>query len=652
MATGIATIGGIALAPGVSRNGRLYTKQAIAGMVARAQDRITSPDGLPITMLTHHAAGDDSTRIVGQVTKMTLDESGNARYSAEIAGTPHGRTIADLAKPPEGGGRAFLPGVSIRAAWADGARVARMADGSTVETGDDLELNGLDFTHKPGVVAAGIDTFAWTDGGTRTETSDRVLITESVEEALVAPITEGTTPAGEQSCAELGHTCCKAGTSESVGAAFRAIVPEPVHVLRDGSCTTCTETTEAATPMGKRGSGTTGTGGPYADPGYQADKKQRYQLDTKAHAKAAWSYISQAGNAKAYSAAQLKRVKGRIMKALKGFGVTVATESASGWSFDNPVAIDGALSECYDTACDPQQSGSWSISASNGAVNLNLSAYRTDPAELDVILQAAAKGACAALAALDPDMDGDIDVDGAPNADSDDDAGESEDDPPAEETGAAPVAASPAQTPAPVTAAGSTTERTESAMPETTTPAAETTTAAPALTKADVDAAVASALAADREARRARKAAKRVPAETAPAVAAAVAETAPAAAPAVAAPPAVTETEEQKIARMVGEKLAEQFPTETADERFTRLVQENFDAEIAKRVQSGQIDIGRKGVVRGANETAQGSGLTDKGVPADWPQKPLHEYSPDEMERYANPVLVGHYLGSKAAQIQ
>ena len=38
MAKPIATVGGIALAPGVSRNGRLYTRKAIAGLVARAHE--------------------------------------------------------------------------------------------------------------------------------------------------------------------------------------------------------------------------------------------------------------------------------------------------------------------------------------------------------------------------------------------------------------------------------------------------------------------------------------------------------------------------------------------------------------------------------------------------------------------------------------
>jgi hypothetical protein len=212
----IARIGGIALKPGISRNRRLYTKAEIAGMVKAAREQIASPDGLPITMLTHHGADDDSTRVVGQVTAVSLDESGNARYRADIAGTPTGRDIATLAEPRPDGRPGFLPGVSIRAARA-GARIVRGPDGSPVEAGDELRLVGLDFTHKPGVLGAGIDAFAWTDGGTKTDTSKRVLVTESVE-AQVASITEATAPGrplGEYSTDELASALVGSLATES-----------------------------------------------------------------------------------------------------------------------------------------------------------------------------------------------------------------------------------------------------------------------------------------------------------------------------------------------------------------------------------------------------------------------------------------------------
>jgi hypothetical protein len=59
----------------------------------------------------------------------------------------------------------------------------------------------------------------------------------------------------------------------------------------------------------------------YADPGYQGDKVKRYPIDTEQHVRAAWSYINQPGNAKFYSAAQLKLIKRRIMKAAEKYGI-------------------------------------------------------------------------------------------------------------------------------------------------------------------------------------------------------------------------------------------------------------------------------------------------------------------------------------------
>lgn len=64
----------------------------------------------------------------------------------------------------------------------------------------------------------------------------------------------------------------------------------------------------------------------YADPGYQKDGKKRYPLDTKKHAKAAWSYINQAKNAAAYSATQLASIKSKIRAALTKFGVKSADD--------------------------------------------------------------------------------------------------------------------------------------------------------------------------------------------------------------------------------------------------------------------------------------------------------------------------------------
>jgi phage head maturation protease len=62
----------------------------------------------------------------------------------------------------------------------------------------------------------------------------------------------------------------------------------------------------------------------YADPGYQDDKKKRYPLDTEAHVRAAWSYISMPKNQEPYTAEQVAAIKGRIRAAAKKFDIELS----------------------------------------------------------------------------------------------------------------------------------------------------------------------------------------------------------------------------------------------------------------------------------------------------------------------------------------
>ncbi len=183
MARSIATISGIALAPGVSRNRRWYTPEHVAAAVQAARARITAGQK-PMVMLTHHDAGDDSTRIAAHITDMRLDDQGRARYTAEVAGNQAGQDIAALLDTSDGQDP-HLRGVSIRGHWKGRVRRVTGPDGQPVETADGLELDGLDFTASPGVDQAGVDTFAWAGDGQH-ETTEWVPITESVQEALVS----------------------------------------------------------------------------------------------------------------------------------------------------------------------------------------------------------------------------------------------------------------------------------------------------------------------------------------------------------------------------------------------------------------------------------------------------------------------------------
>ena len=481
MAKAIAHITGTALRPGVSRNKRWYKPEHIAGMVTSAQQRI-GEGRKPMVMLSFHGAEDNSREITAALTSMTLEDDGAAGFTADIIGTEAGRDIATLADSTEG--KPALSTVSIRGAWTGRVRKERGPDGQMVETADGLELDGVDWTKAPAVDGAEIKTFSWATGDGQTETTERVLITESLEAAVT--FTEAEDAAGQESAPE--------GVREALALFLGAELTEA----------------DSATPaISKRGSGLAGSGRAWADPGFQADKKQRYDITTKAKALTAWRYINQAAKAAKYSPAQLKRIKSRIRGALAKFGVKAASsdESAAGWVFGTPYqvteALTGAVAEWYGG--DSSHAGSWSVSASNGPVNLNMSSWSMDPADLGLILRAAADAAATALAALDPDMDGDVDVPGVGDgSDTDGDAGHEtapeEDDPATETAPSDPGGENPAP-------AGPT-ESEGTPMPETAATSTEAGAGAPAgLTPEAVAKIVAESVAATFEARDAAKAA-------------------------------------------------------------------------------------------------------------------------------------------------
>lgn len=607
MAKTIARVAGTLLSPGMSRNRRVYTAPMIAAAVADAQERIKG-DGMPLTMMTHHGGEDDSTRIIGRITGMSLGEDGSAKFTADIADTEHGRTIAALADTS--GGPAFLRTVSLRGAWQGRVRKIAGPDGKPAESADGLAFHGADFTKDPGVAAAQISTFSWASGG-QNETTERVLITESVEAAVT--FTDATEAAeGTESAPAVPE-----GIREALSA---LLPPEAPHVLENGLCATCgVDEARNKTPYGVNAN--------YADPGYQKDGVKRYPLDTAAHIRAAYSYFSMPKNAAKYTAAQAKRIKGRIRAAMKRIGAKLSAESG-GWLFSEPYQVTEAVAEYMG---DPSRSGSWCINACNGPVSLSLSCYSMDPADLKACLAAAAPAVANTLAALDPDMDGDVDVPAGGSGDTDDDGGHES--APEEETPATEdePAAAGETSPAPA----GTTESEVSAMPEDTATTTEAGGTAPAgltleqvqeATAKAVAEAVSAALAADREARKARKAAKATP--PAPA-----AETAAPAAP-------VAETDDARIARIVAEAIKATAPaapepvTETEDQKITRIVQE--------MVAGGTISPGRKGSDPAAGGTPALGGevaLNEHGLPSAWPNKPLHEYNPEEITKYCAPVV-------------
>jgi hypothetical protein len=389
-----ATVHGIAIRPRVSRNGRRYTPETLKKAYDRLNRRLADTAARPVTMRTFHPkpGGQDGnvTSIVGHVTKASLTSDGAIAYEAVLADTDEAKAVQKLVKPgPDG--RQHLGNVSIRGWWLGPTET----DENGFETGDDLEIDGLDLTDSPGIPEA---TVALGANGETGETAGRTFIFESAEAFVDMTITES------------GPAAC---------------------LFEDGLCTTC-QVTEAAnkTPYGDV---------TYADPGYQSDKKKRYPIDTKAHTKAAWSYINKAGNEKPYTSAQLKRIKQRIKAAAKKFGIDITAES-----YDVAVKqIVEAYAAMLPETARPKfvEEASACVSVGNGPANISVSAYGNDPADLQAVIGRLSAAVVAALDAVDPDGDGDIDLPG----DADGGAGWRETAPgvksPAHET--APAAAQP-----------------------------------------------------------------------------------------------------------------------------------------------------------------------------------------------------------------
>lgn len=107
------------------------------------------------------------------------------------------------------------------------------------------------------------------------------------------------------------------------------------HPMSDGDCRVCENTagTKKDGPYGKTN---------YADPGYQSDGKPRYPIDSADHVRAAWSYINMPKNAQKYSSNQVSRIKSRIKKAAKQYGVKLDTddEATMSQSFQQPEDTD------------------------------------------------------------------------------------------------------------------------------------------------------------------------------------------------------------------------------------------------------------------------------------------------------------------------
>ena len=182
----VATIRGVALSPGVSKNGRRYTKENIGNAHKRLTARLADPNGRPVVMRTYHPGNYSDhqavTNIAGRLTAASLDDKGALHFEADIADTAVGKDVASLVTSAQ----PYLRNVSIRGWWID----EPVIDGQGCETAHDLEIDGLDFVTNPGVEAAQILT------ASLAESAARHPISESVEDPTVTLIDEPPKPAG------------------------------------------------------------------------------------------------------------------------------------------------------------------------------------------------------------------------------------------------------------------------------------------------------------------------------------------------------------------------------------------------------------------------------------------------------------------------
>lgn len=358
--TRAAIISGTFLRPGVSKNNRLYSAEAIGKAVTRMQEQIASPEGLPMHMATSHgkAATDDLLSNVAMITRVHQDTDGSAKFEADILDTTNGRDAAVAAVA------GAAKGISIRGGWMSKSRLVEGTEGVT--TADDLAVIGIDFTGSPGVIGAQIESaqFAESFDGLMSP-----VFSESVEEAAVIEVFNEEAPEEET----------KPTTN--------------YDEIREAFEETLSNLEAAKEPYGAV---------TYADPGYQTDKQKRYPVNTAKRVRAAWSYINVSENQKPYSTNQVARIKSRIKGAAKKFGINIQTEQEE--------LKNGFLDviEAYV-----------SMSLDNGAGSISVSGSTNDAGKLEDVANSVAASVIAALNALDPDADGDIDIPGGSSSDDD-----------------------------------------------------------------------------------------------------------------------------------------------------------------------------------------------------------------------------------------
>lgn len=261
----IATIKGVWVKPGISKNRRYYRPEHIAAAVEEAQAQIESGNG-PVVfgMMTHHGARDhrtgDVTRTAGRVTKVSLNDQGYGVYEAELADTQAGRDVAALVTPE----KPYLKGNSMASVWKSEPKAIMAPDGSgPCETSDDgFTFRGIDFTHSPGIDGAEITSAELAEAAGMPG-----LILEAIEEEV-----------------------------------FMESVDEATAVIEAGTTS-------------------------YADPGYRGEKC--FPMGTATAIRESWVQVHCKSVTEAYSPKQVRRMRGKLAAQAKKVGFDIIAETAA-----------------------------------------------------------------------------------------------------------------------------------------------------------------------------------------------------------------------------------------------------------------------------------------------------------------------------------
>lgn len=356
----LATISGVALAPGVSRNRRLYTPELIARAAKRMQERLADPNGLPIVMRTHHDAGDDSAKIVGRVTEVTVDNNKSLRYKADLYDTFHAREIANLVTPKQ----PALRSVSIHGYWMGNTKQIQTDDGLAT-TAEDLEIDAIDFTASPGVDGAIID------GSNKATESGGVLRTP-IREAMEASVT--------LSEAGSGTAVIEKGWSVSRGVQYELDKAQPYWI---GEAKYSSDNMKSMMAKGQAMKNASG------EPSYPI-------ADISDLKKA----IRAVGRGKAGHDAIRRHIIKRA-KALGAMNLIPDNWSSSGSNKESEIRL-GEITEYGDMG-----TAGFCIDAYAGPLSVTIRGC-VDPDTLRFAAQRAAKAAMDAILTMDPDSDADI----------------------------------------------------------------------------------------------------------------------------------------------------------------------------------------------------------------------------------------------------